>query len=282
MAGRTCLVTGGTSGVGRALARGLSGLGAHVVILARDAARGRDEAAKIARRSGHAVDVLPCDLADMRSVARAAGAFKSRWARLDVLAHAAGLISWKRRLSVDGYELTFAVNLLGPALLTRGLLSLLERSAPARIISVSGGLSTVAHARLDLEELERRDGRFAPLAAPLEVMLAKIVYFMELGRRLEAVGVTVNSFFPGLVRSRLDRGLPLPLRLAARVGQPFLKAGSAAAVRAAADPGLKGVSGAFLSGKRVLRFQSRHVTPEVSQRLWSLVEAALDRASVGG
>src|SRR5512137_10816 len=99
MSGRVCLVTGGTSGVGRALAGGLSKLGARVVILARDQERGRAAAVEMTASSGHAVEVVVGDLADLRSVGRAAEDFASRWDRLDVLSHAAGILSWKRQLS---------------------------------------------------------------------------------------------------------------------------------------------------------------------------------------
>ncbi len=282
MSGRVCLVTGGTSGVGRAMAGGLSKLGARVVILARDRERGRAAAVEMTASSGHAVEVVVGDLADLRSIGRAAADFGARWDRLDVLAHAAGILCWNRQMSADGYELTFAVNVLGPALLTRLMLPLLERSAPARITAACGGLATLAHARLDLDDLPYRAARFAPLSTALQAMLARVLYCAELARKLQGRGIAVNAFYPGLVRSRLDRGLPWPLRVPVRLVQPFLKAGSASAVRAAADPSLAAVTGAFLAGRRVLELRSRRVTPEDSQRLWSLIERLLDERMTPG
>ncbi len=279
MSGRVCLVTGGTSGVGRALATGLSRLGASVVTLARDRERGRAAAAEITASSGHAVEVVVGDLADLRSVGRAAEDFGARWDRLDVLAHAAGILCWKRQLSADGYELTFAVNVLGPALLTRRLLPLLERGAPARIIAACGGLATLERVRLDLDDLPYRAARFGPLSTALQAMLARVLYSTELAPKLQPRGITVNAFYPGLVRSRLDRGLPWPLRVPARLVQPFLKAGSSSAVRAAADPSLGDVTGAFLAASRVLEFRSRRVTREESRRLWTLIERLIDAAA---
>ena len=274
-------MTGATSGVGRALATALAGCGAQVVILARDAERGRRAAAEIGLLSGRPAEVIVGDLADLRSVERAASDFRRRWDRLDVLAHVAGVVAWKRLLSVDGFELTFATNLLGPALLTRRLLDLLERSAPARVVAVSGGLSVLQRARLDMDDLPYQRRRFGALSTAVEVMLARVLYILELARRLEGRGVTANAFYPGLVRSSLDRGLPLLLRLPVRLVQPFLRPTSPTAVRAAAAPDLVGVSGAFLSARRVRSFHNRNLASGGSERLWSMIERLVETTRPG-
>ncbi len=143
MAGKSVLVTGATSGLGLAAATGFARLGASVTLLARDVQRGQDARSVVAEhaagQSPDQVTVEKCDLSDLGSVRRFAQRFSARAQRLDVVVHNAGVMTRERELSVDGLELTFATNVLGPFLLTHLLLDLLKRSAPARVISVSSG-----------------------------------------------------------------------------------------------------------------------------------------------
>ena len=138
MSGRTCLVTGATSGIGEETAVRLATLGATVIIVARTAARGETAAEEIRRRAPAArVEALTADLSDLAQVRRLAEEVLAAYDRLDVLVNNAGVIMTRRRLTADGLETTFATNHLGPFLLTNLLRGLLERSAPARVVTVS-------------------------------------------------------------------------------------------------------------------------------------------------
>ncbi|HKH78665.1 MAG TPA: SDR family NAD(P)-dependent oxidoreductase, partial [Solirubrobacteraceae bacterium] len=140
MDGKVVLVTGATSGLGLAAAEGFARLGATVRLLARSVQRGERARAQIAARFPNSdVQVGLCDLSDLESVRRFAERLGEETGRLDVLVNNAGALTSERALSVDGIELTFATNVLGPFLLTNLLVPLLEQSKPARVINVSSG-----------------------------------------------------------------------------------------------------------------------------------------------
>ena len=138
-----------------------------------------------------------CDLSEMRSVRRFAGEFGERSARLDVLVNNAGVLTPERSLSADGIELTLAINVLGPFLLTKLLVPVLESSAPSRVINVSsGGMYTQG---LHLDDLQRRGGRFRGAVAYSRSKRIEVVLTELWSRRLQRAGVVVNSMHPGWV-----------------------------------------------------------------------------------
>ena len=159
MDGKVVLVTGATSGLGLAAAEGFACLGAAVHLLARSDERGERARAEVLTRSGNSdVQVDLCDLSDLEAVRQFAARFGRETASLDVLVNNAGAMLAERTLSVDGVELTFATNVLGPFLLTNLLIPLLQKSAPARIVNVSsGGMYTQ---RIDVEDLQAAREKF--------------------------------------------------------------------------------------------------------------------------
>ena len=190
------LVTGATSGLGLAAAEGFARLGAGVRMLARDPERGERARAQVAAATGNPdVQVRLCDLSDLGSVRRFADEFLAREQRLDVLVNNAGVLPSMRTLSVDGIELTFATNVLGPFLLTELLLPLLRASAPARIVNVSsGGMYT---RKLDVENLQSTRGDFDGTAAYARTKRAEVVLTEMLAERLAHAGVVVHAMHPG-------------------------------------------------------------------------------------
>ncbi len=138
MAGKVCLVTGGSSGVGRATATGLAALGARLLLVARDVERGERAAEAIRQATGSAeVEFLPCDLSLQREVRRLAREVSGRHPALHVLANCAGSLSLRRELTEEGIERTLAVDYLGHFQLTRLLLAQLRAGAPSRVITVA-------------------------------------------------------------------------------------------------------------------------------------------------
>ncbi len=138
MHGKICLVTGSTSGIGKATALGLAKLGATVVMVARDKDRGEATRSEIQMKGGNgSVDLLLADLASQASIRQLAQDFGQKYSRLDVLVNNAGISPTKRTLTVDGIEKTFAVNVLAYFLLTNLLLDVLKASAPSRIVNVA-------------------------------------------------------------------------------------------------------------------------------------------------
>src|ERR1700753_813924 len=139
MQGKTVVVTGGNSGIGFETAAALAAMGARVLITARNADKGRAAVAAIAQRLGGdtPVQLVVFDLADLASVRRGAAEILEQTPRLDVLVNNAGLVLTERAETVDGYEATFAINHLGPFLLTNLLLERLRSSTPARVVNVA-------------------------------------------------------------------------------------------------------------------------------------------------
>ncbi|MEA3189744.1 MAG: retinol dehydrogenase 12 [Thermoplasmata archaeon] len=193
----TALVTGGTSGIGKAVAAGLANEGYHVVLLVRDMGRGQAAVSDLQRANPKArLELLPGDLSSQESVRKAAKAFTRGHDRLDALVHCAGVFLPDRKVTADGVEATLATNYLGPFLLTNLLLPTLRKSAPARVVSVA---SRYGGAKLDFEDLNLEKRKYSYLKAVPASKLAQVLFTQELAERLAGTGVTVNAAHPGLV-----------------------------------------------------------------------------------
>ena len=204
MQGKTCLITGGSDGIGYAAARELAQLGATVLIVGRNAMKTATAVARIIEETGNgAVRYLLADLSSLGDVRRLAAQVKEGIPRLDVLVNNAGAIFLSHRRSVDGIEMTFALNHLGHFLLTTLLLDLLRDSAPARIVNVSSDAHFSA-GNFRLEDLPR-PGSNGGYRAYGRSKLCNILFTYKLARRLEGSGVTVNALHPGLVRTNIAR-----------------------------------------------------------------------------
>ena len=198
MAGRTVLVTGGTSGIGRATALGLAAMGAQLAITGRDRGRTEDAAREIRAAGGGQVDVFVADLSAQSQVRRLAGEVLQRLPRIDVLVNNAGGFWNTRHVTADGLEHTFALNHLAPFLLTSLLLGRLKRTTPARVVTVSSNVQ--AHGRIDFDDLQA-ERSYSGARAYNQSKLANVLFTYELARRLEGTAVTANALHPGLVRT---------------------------------------------------------------------------------
>ena len=153
MQGKVCLITGANSGIGKATVLGLAQMGAMVVMVCRDRARGEEAQREIKMKSGNdAVDLLIADLSSQQSIRQLADTIRQRYPHLHVLINNAGAGFTQRQESVDGVEMTFAVNYLAPFLLTNLLLDVLKNSASARIINVDS--DNHSFVRLDMQDLQ--------------------------------------------------------------------------------------------------------------------------------
>ena len=157
MGEKICLITGATSGIGKATAMGLANMGASVVMVGRDRARGEAAMAEIKDGSANAsVDLMLADLSSQEEIRRLAAVFKEAYPRLDVLINNAGVIRSERITTADGLETTFAVNHLAYSLLTNLLLDVLKASAPARIVNVASGEQR--NGAIDFDDLQGEKG----------------------------------------------------------------------------------------------------------------------------
>jgi len=269
--GKTVLVTGATSGIGLEASVALAGQGARVLMVGRDAARTAAAAAAVAARSGSSdVAHLLADFASLAAVRALADAVRARTDRLDVLVNNAGGVNKTRRLTVDGFETTFAVNHLAPFLLTNLLLDLLVRSAPARVVTVA----SVGHRRgtLDLDDPGFARGGYTIMRGYMRSKLANVLFASELARRLAGRGVTSNSLHPGSVDTNIWSGAPLWAKpVIAILLRPFFISaaqGAAHVVRLAASPELEGVTGAYFEEGRKVDPAPLGRDEALAARLW--------------
>lgn len=271
--GETVVLTGGTSGVGRGTARGLAMRGARLVLCCHSRAGGEAAREALLREvPGASVEIVECDLSSQRSVRDAASEILARHPRIRALVNVAGLLPPTRRTSIDGVELTWATNFLGPFLLTSLLLERLVASAPARIVNISG--DTHRRATLDLDDPELTRG-WSVWRASTQAALAKVVWTYALAHALEGTGVTANTFCPGFVKSRLTRSLPLYARPFVSIAMLFAKSedeGAETPIHLAASPELEGVSGIYVREMRVERSAEITYDREVQGRLMALTE----------
>ena len=269
---KTCLVTGATSGIGKETALRLAALGAAVIIVARDAARGAAAAAEIRQRVPLAqAEVLTADLSCLAQVRRLAEEVPARYGRLDVLVNNAGVLPVRRQLTPDGLESAFAVNHLGPFLLTGLLRELLERSAPARVVTVA----SAAHKQVRVipwDDLARGDLAGSGQAYAVSKLL-NILFTAELARRLAGTGVTANCLHPGFVRTDLGRevtGAPgAAVRLVLRF-RPGPAAGARTPVYLASSPEVADVTGGYFVKSRLAAPSALARDPAAAARLWAL------------
>ncbi len=276
---RTVVVTGGNSGIGRATAIALARAGATTVITARDPERGAAAAAEIGRQAGPTqVELVVFDLADLSSVRAGAAQLLEMCPRIDVLVNNAGVVLSERRETVDGYEATFAVNHLGPFLLTTLLLDRLRSSAPARVVNVTSTAHKSARHGMAFDDLQSTS-HYRGMKVYGASKLANILFTTELARRLEGTGVTVNCCHPGVVktgwghdgdtRGFLSLGLDVMGRLP---GFLTPEKGARTSVYLASSPEVSTVSGQYFVRCRPKRPSAAARDPEAARRLYEVSE----------
>ncbi len=271
----TCLVTGATSGIGRAAAEDLARLGASLVLVCRDRARGEAALGAIREGTGNTdLSLLLADLSSQTEIRRAAQEFLASGRPLHVLLNNAGVVLMRRGETLEGIESTFAVNHLGYFLLTRLLEDRLRESAPARIVNVASDAHHYAGGRLDFDDLESRRG-YRVMQVYGKSKLANILFTRELARRLAGTGVTANSMHPGFVGSNFGKNNGLLGRLSMTLLRPFARSpqkGAETAVWLCASPEVEGVSGEYFFDKRPRRLDRAAQNDEDARRLWEVSE----------
>ncbi len=272
MDGKVILITGGTSGIGKAAATALARMGAEVVVNGRDREKGERALQEIRDKSGSVkVSLLLADLALQSEVRRLAEEFEASHERLDVLINNAGLILRRRTETPDGIETTLAINHLAPFLLTNLLLGLLKRSAPSRIITLTS--EAERQGKMDLEDLQskRRYGAFRVYG---KTKLANIMFTYELADRLRDTGVTANCVHPGSVNTEFgknERGVVFLFRMF----KPFMRSpekGADTIVYLASSPEVEGMTGRYFSDREVVSSSKESYDRTLWKRLWEASE----------
>jgi NAD(P)-dependent dehydrogenase (short-subunit alcohol dehydrogenase family) len=267
MKDKVCLVTGASSGIGKATATAMAKLGATVIMVSRDEARGKAARATVVAESGNqSAELLTADLSSPASVRELAEEFGAKHPKLDLLVNDAAIFVRKRVVTPDGLELMFATNYLGPFLLTRLLIPKLEAASPSRVINVSAPSSIMP----DFDDLQG-ERAFGTIGAFGASKAADLLFTFALARRLEGRGVTVNAYHPGIVRTKLVRGAPMGVRVITSVLNVFMgvspKRAAQGLVLLASSPDFESTTGALIhDGKTVKSSFSGDI--EAQERLW--------------
>ena len=272
MAGKTVLVTGGTSGIGRATALRLASMGARVGITGREAGRTQRAAAEIASESASGpVHAFAADMSSQAEVRRLAEEVLAVYPRLDVLVNNVGGFWSHRHATADGLEHTFALNHLAPFLLTNMLLDRLIASAPARIVTVSSGAHTAGKIAFDDLMGERN---YSGQRAYNQSKLANVMFTYELARRLAGTGVTATALHPGMTSTAFSAEDPsrayAPL---VRLVRPFMKKpyrGADTPVYLASSPQAAGLTGQYFANGKPKRAKKDAYDPALAARLWKV------------
>ncbi|XP_028578134.2 retinol dehydrogenase 14 [Podarcis muralis] len=285
MEGKTVIITGANSGLGRAAAAELLRRRARVIMACRDPARAEEAARELRAEMGLSsrergggrgeLVVRQLDLASLGSVRRFCQQVLQEESRLDVLINNAGIFQCPYMKTEDGFEMQFGVNHLGHFLLTNLLLGLLKSSAPSRIVVVSSKL--YKYGEINFDDLNS-ELNYNKSFAYSRSKLANILFTRELARRLENTGVTVNVLHPGIVRTNLGRHIHIPLLakpLFNLVSWAFFKTpleGAQTSIYLASSPEVEGISGKYFGNCKEEQLLPNAMDDLVARKLWDISE----------
>ena len=272
MEGKICIVTGATSGIGFYTAQEIARMGGTTLLIGRNQAKCEAGVKLIQQESGnHSVDYLLADLSSQTQIRAAAALFTDKYDHLDILVNNAGGVSLRRKLSVDGIEMTLALNHLAYFLLTNLLIEALEASLAARVVNVSSG----SHygAQLDFDNLQLAKS-YTIYRAYGQSKLANVLFSYELARRLAGTPVTSNALSPGMVATDIWKKVnpiltPLINPVIRRMGQTPLQ-GAQTSIYLATTPEVEGVTGKYFADCKPMRSSAASYDQKAARRLWEL------------
>jgi NAD(P)-dependent dehydrogenase (short-subunit alcohol dehydrogenase family) len=277
--GKTCLITGANTGIGKATALKIAALDAHIVMVCRNQEKGETAREEIVQKTNNEnIELLICDLASLKDVKRFSEEFLENYSSLHVLINNAGVFRMKREESSDGYELTFAVNYLAHFYLTRLLLSLLKKSAPSRIINLSSDIHKFYKIKLKDPLLEKR---FRGQQAYSNSKTAMVLFTYKLERELKGTKVSVFTVNPGHVRTQLTiEGMPKWYRRISDLipNHRTVDQATISSVYAASSNELEGQTGKYLTEYEETRTARMTKQIENQDYLWELSEKLISKA----
>jgi retinol dehydrogenase 12 len=278
LAGMTCAITGPTRGIGRPTALALGDLGARVLLLCRNREQGAALAREIDARGGTG-EVVPVDLASLRSVADAAAEVRERAPRLDVLINNAGVLNHTRKLTVDGFEESFGINFLAHYLLTTRLLPSLAAAPTGRIVHLSSNTHEVIPG-FDFDDYNWDRRRFFGYRAYGHSKLAILLFNRSLGQQLSATRIVSNALHPGIIATGMGTNLPyIGAALTAMVRPifPTPEEGARTTLYLAANPSATAHRGAYFVNCRPVRPSRWAQDDSAAERIYRLGQTLLAR-----
>ena len=274
---KNIIVTGGSTGIGIESARALADMGASVWIVGRGESKTKQaiESIKQSTGNGH-VDYFIADLTSIASIKEVSRMILSRLDHLDVLLNNAGAIFMQRQISVDGFEMTFALNHINYFLLTRLLLDLIKNTAKARIVNVSSAGHRSGH--VDFSDLQSNNN-YNPMRVYGTSKLMNILFTYELASRMAGTGITVNALHPGLVRSNFGKsngGIMVSIFKLLHLGAISVAEGAKTSVFLASSPEVEGVTGKYFDKCKAVNSSKESYDKDVAIRLWEETERLID------
>ena len=273
MQNKICMVTGATSGMGKATATALAQMGATVILIARNQSKGEMVRDEIRMQSGNTkVEFMLADLSSQHSIRQLVDTFQQNYQHLHVLVNNAGGIFFQRETTVDGVEMTFAVNHLASFLLTNLLRDVLKTSVPARIINISSNVEGIGNINFDDLQHEKR---YVSIIAYAQAKLATMLFTYGLARHLVGTGITVNAVTPGPVATNFGKSgkhfmnklFPLLFRFATSAEE-----GAQTAIYLASSPKVEGMTAKVFYHSKELRSSRKSYNVMLQKKLWQVSE----------
>lgn len=275
MQNKLCIVTGANSGIGKATTLKLAEMGAYVVMICRNEEKAHRAKEEIISKTGNTgLEVLIADFAYQYEIREAAERFRNKFNQLDVLVNNAGMIPSKREETMEGIEKTFAVNHLGPFLLTNLLLDHLIAAPQGRIINVSSEAHRVGASIFHLSNLQLEEGYTNMKAYGLS-KLCNIMFTYELAQRLQDTSVTTHAMHPGAVRTNLAGDASWAMKLLFAIGKPFMRSphkGAETAIYLSTSAEVTETSGKYFKNKKVKSPDDIAYNEDLTSRLWEISE----------
>ena len=277
MGERICIVSGGNSGIGFELCRGMAEAGFHVVMVSRGAERGQPALEKLQAEFGDSIEMMLCDMSDLANVAKLHAEFTSKYDHLDVLLNNAGAMWGRREITAQGNEMTFGVNHLGYFLMAQTFLPLLKATEGSRIINTASEAHRMANLKLNDPNWEKK--YYRQWRTYGNSKLCNILFTRELARKLEGTGIITHCFHPGVVRTRFGSGSSGPMRLFWPLFRAFMinstKGASTGLHLALSDDAATSTGEYWVRSKR--NRGNRHARNDSNaKRLWEISEKMLD------
>ncbi len=271
--GKTILITGATSGIGKATAKGLAELGASLIIAGRDRERCEKTIEEIRSvNPGIEISYFLADLSSLKEIRELAEEVKKNYNKLDVLINNAGSIFDGRKTSADGYEYTFAFDHLSPFLLTGLLLDLLKKGAPSRIITVSSSAHRSGKIAFDDLMLEQS---YSSFRAYSQAKIANVLFTYELARRLEGKDITSNALHPGVVNTHFGNEFKGVLKALMKLMRPFFispEKGAETSIYLASSQEVQGMTGRYFMKKKPVKSAPLTYDLKTAEKLWKVSE----------
>jgi len=271
--GKVVVITGANAGIGLATALGLARLGAEIVLICRDAKRGKAAVRAVAQAASTPPSLFIADLSSQRSIHELSAALHKQFTWLDVLINNAAAAFARRELTVDGIEKTFAINHLGPFLLTNLLLDLIRRSFTGRIVNVTAGIpGSPSAAFMENLQGEKHYGQFSAYRSS---KVGNILFTYELSRRLQGTGITVNCLHPGPVRTEFGQKAGGTLSLMSKIFRPIMRSpevGARTPIYLAIAPEVTAVSGGYFVNCKQKRTAPITYDQAIALKHWEISE----------